>query len=76
MVKEMACLRAESSAKALQSEAEASTSVLETPTAPAADEIEAETEEGELVAAVDEDEEMLDARWSNKDDEDRPVVGP
>ncbi|KAJ7802980.1 hypothetical protein B0H13DRAFT_2389289 [Mycena leptocephala] len=93
MVKEMARIRAESSARASQSEAEASSSAPEIqatpslanssapeiPAAPSlltADEIEAEVEDGELVAPVDEDEEMLEARWSYDDDEDRPVAGP
>ncbi|KAJ7839291.1 hypothetical protein B0H13DRAFT_1911313 [Mycena leptocephala] len=76
-------------ARALQSEAEASSSAPEIPPVSGltaleltptlalltADEIEAEVEEGELVAPVDEDEEMLDPRWSNEDDEDRPVAG-
>jgi hypothetical protein len=93
MVKEIARIRAESSARASQSEAEASSSAPEIPAMPAlanssapeipampsllmADEIEAEVEDGELVAPVDEDEEMLEARWSYDDDEDCPVAGP
>jgi hypothetical protein len=78
MVKEMARLRAESSARASQSKAEASSSVPDAPVALVmltADEIETMAENEEPVAPADEDEEMVDTRWSNEDDEDRPVAG-
>ncbi|KAJ7920732.1 hypothetical protein B0H13DRAFT_1867232 [Mycena leptocephala] len=80
-VKEMARIRAESSARASLGEAEASSSVAANPgmeesSSMTIDLPDIELEEGEVTAWIGEDEEMPDARWGDEEDDDRPMAGP
>ncbi|KAJ7843045.1 hypothetical protein B0H13DRAFT_1909573 [Mycena leptocephala] len=95
IVKEMARLRAESSARASQSETEAGSSApMETSVADVAEDGSSSQMDTEVTLTMlspdemevtmadveeamgDNDEEMVDARWTDEDDEDRPVAGP
>ncbi|KAJ7878924.1 hypothetical protein B0H13DRAFT_1892445 [Mycena leptocephala] len=95
IVKEMARLRAESSARASQSETEAGSSApMETSVADVAEDGSSSQMDTEVTLSMlspdemevtmadveeamgDNDEEMVDARWTDEDDEDRPVAGP
>ncbi|KAJ7798320.1 hypothetical protein B0H13DRAFT_1933706 [Mycena leptocephala] len=80
-VKEMARICAESSARASLGEAEASSSVtidpgMETSSSMTIDPPDIELEDGEVTAWIGEDKEMPDARWTEEEDDDRPVAGP